>query len=217
MMCVFIVSYFRVHVYIGLCVFRVSYFRDEVKSKCRYHVTLGHETVTAELLLFGDGGEFDAGSLFEYHYHMSTDTTSSCWALLQLDSVVIIPPRCRLIGSRLDMNSPGNSCRLAFHGHVVEVISAADYRTSFLPRLRIYKCKERTGVVERAVNTQELIVRGMFKKESDLQLFQNLHVKLSSGETGHIISGFGKSGKIKVFLPGECFTIGIGDLCRLRF
>jgi len=53
-------------------------------------------------------------------------------------------------------------------------------------------------VVERASNENEVIVRDLVKKETNLDLFVGLKVELSTGEAGVIEGSFGKSGKIKI-------------------
>ncbi len=66
----------------------------------------------------------------------------------------------------------------------------------------MYKDKHKEGVVERAQNEYEVIVRSLFKKETDLNLFSGLKVTFSSGEKGVVEGGFGQSGKVKVRVPG---------------
>lgn len=48
-----------------------------------------------------------------------------------------------------------------------------------------------------------VIGRNLFKKETNLQLFVGLKVKLSTGETGVIEGGFGQSGKFKIRVQGK--------------
>lgn len=50
-----------------------------------------------------------------------------------------------------------------------------------------------------------IIGRGLFKKETNLQTFVGLKVKLSTGEAGVIEGGFGQSGKFKIRIPSEYF------------
>ena len=44
----------------------------------------------------------------------------------------------------------------------------------------------------------EVIGKNLFKKETNIQLFMNLKVTLSTGETGVIEGSFGQSGKVKI-------------------
>ena len=51
-----------------------------------------------------------------------------------------------------------------------------------------------------------MIGRGLFKRETKIQSFLGLTVKLSSGELGIIEGAFGTSGKFRVNIPGNCDT-----------
>ena len=58
------------------------------------------------------------------------------------------------------------------------------------------------GVVERMASPYEVIGRNLFKKETNIQLFVNLKVTLSTGESGIIEGSFGQSGKVKIRVMG---------------
>ena len=63
--------------------------------------------------------------------------------------------------------------------------------------------KEKTGIVERANNDLELIGKNMFKKETNIHLFDGFKVSFSSPMAtmgGSIDGPFGQSGKFKVRL-----------------
>lgn len=51
-----------------------------------------------------------------------------------------------------------------------------------------------------------VIGRSLFKKETNIQIFVGLKVKLSTGEDGIIDGGFGQSGKFKIRIPGRCLS-----------
>ena len=59
------------------------------------------------------------------------------------------------------------------------------------------------GVVERMTSRWEIIAKNLFKKETNLQPFVNLKVRLSTGEDGVIESSFGLSGKVKIRIAGD--------------
>ena len=104
----------------------------------------------------------------EYHYleHM-TDTramktptavatdddviakSTNQFALLEFEKPVTCPAHSVVIGSRLDVDAYSNTCRIAFHGELVQAVLERDYISSVLPRLKIYKMKSREGTVER--------------------------------------------------------------------
>ena len=78
-----------------------------------------------------------------------------------------------MIGSRFDGDASGASCRQAFYGRLVHLLDADDPLQ--LRRLRIFKLKQRRGVVDRISSDQQSAVcRGMFKKDTDISLFSNL-------------------------------------------
>lgn len=64
------------------------------------------------------------------------------------------------------------------------------------------KEKIKEGFVDRIVNERELIVKDMFKKETNIQLFIGFRINISTGESGIIQGTFGQSGKIKVYFQG---------------
>ncbi len=58
------------------------------------------------------------------------------------------------------------------------------------------------GVVERKHDEMTVICKSLFKKETNIDIFANLSVKLSTGDVGKIEGSFGQSGKIKIRIPG---------------
>ncbi|CAH1785985.1 unnamed protein product [Owenia fusiformis] len=135
----------------------------------------------------------------------STEESSlipSCqYALIELEKPVICSRNCLVIGSRLDTDIHSNTCRLAFHGQLLEAITDPKYPETILPKLKVYKNKLKEGIVERLADDYSVICRGLFKKESNIELFVGLKVTLSTGESGTIEGGFGQSGKFKVRIP----------------
>ena len=124
------------------------------------------------------------------------------YALLEFDNMVVIPPYAKVLGSRLDTDVHTSSCRLAFEGQIVHTFKSEKYKLEDLNQLKVFKLKEKTGVIERANNDYELIGKNMFKKESNLQLFDGFKVKISTGEIGFMDGPFGQSGKFKIRLKG---------------
>jgi selenocysteine-specific elongation factor len=123
---------------------------------------------------------------------------------------VLCSPKSLLIGSKLDTDIHLNTCRIAFHGLVLHSFTNKDFKETTtsnvagdghrLSDLKIYKEKSKEGVVERKHDEYTLIGRALFKKETNIDLFVGLKVKLSTGETGKIESSFGQSGKFKIRL-----------------
>ena len=107
-----------------------------------------------------------------------------------------------VLGSKLDSDIHKNICRLAFDGRLVHSFHIKDYQSTELQKLKIFKVKQKQGVVERLANDCEVVCKNMFKKETNIHLFTGMKVKLSTGETGIIDGPFGQSGKFKVRLKG---------------
>lgn len=61
--------------------------------------------------------------------------------------------------------------RLAFAGRVIKPLNAEEIKG-----LKVVKIKERRGVIERVHNDSSLIIKEMFKKETDLSIFIGMTV-----------------------------------------
>ena len=123
------------------------------------------------------------------------------YAVLEFEKPVICAANSLVIGARLDIDAFSNMCRIAFHGVLLHSSEDVEYQKSFLPQLKVYKLKTKEGVVERMQDEKTVIGRGLFKRETKIQSFLGLTVKLSSGESGVIEGAFGTSGKFRVGIP----------------
>ena len=72
-------------------------------------------------------------------------------------------------------------CRLAFHGTVAQAYADAAYATTALRALKVFKIKHRDGHVDRLVDERTVLGRGLFKRETAMDLFLGLPVELSTG------------------------------------
>ena len=81
-----------------------------------------------------------------------------------------------LIGARLDTDVHSNTCRLAFHGRILEAIDTANKAET--QRLKVYKNKEREGTIDRWHDEDVAVVKGLFKKETDIEIFVGMKVFL---------------------------------------
>jgi len=183
---------------------RIAFFKGSIASKSKFHISLGHETVLAKITLFkGVKKEtFDFEEEFPYQEAIDEDCSSddfNQYILLEFERLVPLVPGCILIGSRLDTDINANMCRLAFHGKVLWYAKdKQDYLKNELHNLKVFKHKSKEGIVERAVNEQEVIVKDLFKKETNIDIFSGLNVNLSTGEKGTLEGTFGQSGKVKI-------------------
>jgi len=197
---------------------RISYYKGDIASKSKFHISLGHETVMATITLLGraqpvatcDQDSFSWESEFKVVPSISADPEEeeskvgtpnhATLALLEFERPVVAVPGCKVLGSKLDTDIHKNICRLAFDGKLIHSFTEKEYQSVELPKLKIYKDKKKEGIVERCVNDYEVVAKNMFKKETNIHLFEGLRVKLSSGETGKIDGPFGQSGKFKISL-----------------
>ncbi|KAE8298631.1 Selenocysteine-specific elongation factor [Larimichthys crocea] len=187
---------------------KIGYFKGSLATRAKFHITVGHETVMARVAFFGlppvsasdtkpppsepcsleTPFTFDREYFYQDEYVTGQGEASSApdpeqWALLEFERPVTCPSLCLVIGSKLDTDIHANACRLAFQGYLLQGFEDKGYAETALPRLRIYKTKHKEGQVERVTDDYTVIGRNLFKKETNLQLFVGLKVKLSTGET----------------------------------
>ncbi|XP_068108832.1 selenocysteine-specific elongation factor [Hyperolius riggenbachi] len=212
-----------------ISVTKIPYFKGSINTKAKFHITVGHETVMGKVMFFslppphvgqeGPVDSFDFGKEYIYQdCYVTKDSTASDqdkadgqhgdslipkqqWALLEFEKPVTCPKMSLVIGSKLDTDIHSNTCRLAFHGVLLEGTEDKNYTETFLPKLKVFKMKHKEGQVERVNDDYSVIGRSLFKKETNIQLFVGLKVKLSSGEDGVIEGSFGQSGKFKIRIP----------------
>ena len=210
---------------------KIHYYKGPVASKAKFHITIGHDTVMGKAQFFGlptsedsDANKADRNSFDFFQEYVFQDELMAVsprsgnkedaknstnvsgnpnyqYAVLELEKPVTCPKESLVIGSRLDTDIHLNSCRLAFHGKLLTMMTDKSYAEDILPKVKVFKTKSRVGEVERVVDEYSLIGRGLFKKETNIQLFSNLKVRLSTGEDGIIEGSFGQSGKFKVRIP----------------
>lgn len=72
--------------------------------------------------------------------------------------------------------------------------------------------KERQGLVSRiAPDATSAVCSGLFKKETDISIFQGARVVTGRGEWGSIEGRFGTSGKFKVQFDAPLWGVGEGQ------
>ena len=124
------------------------------------------------------------------------------WAALLFDSPVLAPVGSLVIGARLDADIHVNACRLAFYGRLAAPLPPPSAGSHALEALNFFRWKLKRGEVDRVErdddNGVSFIGRGLFKKETDMNLFAGLIVHSRVGQVGVIEGAFGKSGKFKV-------------------
>lgn len=203
---------------------RIKHFKSNIETGSKFHISIGHETLIGKVELFGlaesDMKSEASQNLFdfnqEYTYLNELDSISQDkkiikhFALIDFthennsDGVLCVL-NSLLIGSKLDTDIHLNQCRIAFYGRVLHSFVSKDFKepsndkvTPHLNSLKVYKIKQKEGTVERKHDEFTVIGKSLFKKETNMDLFNGLKVRLSTGEQGVIESSFGQSGKFKV-------------------
>ena len=203
---------------------RIKHFKSNIESGSKFHISIGHETLIGKVELFGLADmetESANQNLFdfnqEYTYLNELDSNSQekkivkHFALIDFthennsDGVLCVL-NSLLIGSKLDTDIHLNQCRIAFYGRVLHSFVSKDFKepsndklsSPHLNSLKVYKIKQKEGTVERKHDEFTVIGKSLFKKETNMDLFNGLKVRLSTGEQGVIESSFGQSGKFKV-------------------
>lgn len=182
----------------------IKYFKHSIESKAKFHITIGYATVLAQITIFkrnGDDIAFDIEGKYQFVESIELDGFDDVkydkyFVLLHFESPIYAINNSIVIASKLDMDIHKNTCRLAFWGRLLHYSKEKD----FLNNVHIYNYKQKTGIIDRIVDGYYIIVKNMFKKETDLAKFVNMNVQLDNGDIGKIESAFGQSGKVKVYI-----------------
>ena len=188
---------------------KIRYFKQDISSGSKFHVSIGHSTVLSTITLFTKEMVEDFDYDHEYaflptlsDFQAHEEKHNQVFALLEFEHPVVVAPNSKVLGSRLDTDVHTTSCRLAFEGHT-QVLVPTSESDNTKTRLKVFKLKEKCGLIERANNDMELIGKNMFKKETNIHVFDGFKVILSNGAAGRMDGPFGQSGKFKVRLEGK--------------
>lgn len=204
---------------------QIKYYKNSVKTKSKFHISVGYETVLGKITVFGlyeddinstltEDNFFSYDQLYRYQDELLTEKLENAeikpetevplrqYILLEFEKPIIVAPQSMTIGSKLDLDIHSSQCRLAFYGNIIEIIKDKNYFSTILPNLKVYKNKQKFGSIDRVKNETEIIGKNMFKKETNIKLFLGLKVTLSTGETGIIDGSFGQNGKVNIRIPG---------------
>lgn len=179
---------------------KIRFFKRDIKTKAKFHCSVGHETVLGTVLVFSsqlsENFDWNNSYMYEEKFH---DDPRNFFALIEFEHSVLVHDGMLIIGSKLDTEQ-SNVCRLAFHDTISLKNSSGDryYQQTFLPNLKIFKMKTREGTVQRVVNSYEVITANLFKKETDRSKFFGMKCELSTGESGTIAGSFGQSSKVRI-------------------
>ena len=201
------------------------FFKGKCGSKSKIHISVGHTTAMATVTFFGSKelaieqaerqsklsstticDSFDASKDYMYQDELvggKQGGKGGQWALIEFDGIVMCPLGSLLIGSRLDTDVNAATFRIAFYGRLIQPIGLGSGLKK--EELKIYKLKQRAGVVDRVDKNGAVIVKDLFEKNSDMTRFLNMKLISPDNEVGNIEGPFGKSGKVKVSFsdPGK--------------
>ncbi|XP_065844558.1 selenocysteine-specific elongation factor-like [Oscarella lobularis] len=198
---------------------KVPYFKSEVKTKAKFHISIGHDTVMGKVSFFSAPLDspidefslehqyvyqdelYGKSSPKEHEDHEEAISVKQQWAVVEFEKPLVCGKDSLVIGSRLDTDINSNSCRIAFYGRLLRSFVDRANMASVLPQLKVYKMKQKEGIVERMQDSYTVICRSLFKKETNMALFTGLKVNLSTDERGVIEGSFGQSGKVKIRIP----------------
>lgn len=199
------------------------------------HVQLGHSSLGGDADMAGlPRWKFDFNDDFLRQDELLDELDNGAkdakhllqWALVDFHTAVYCPIDSLIIGSRLDMEaetSSSSSCRLAFAGRLIEKVDPAVAAS----RLRIYTIKEKRGVVsklgdpfrrerDQAIVRYEVFGDNLFKKETNMKIFNGMKVMTEAGDIGEIKGSYGTTGKFRVWFPAGT-NASEGDALILKF
>ncbi|XP_055858987.1 selenocysteine-specific elongation factor [Episyrphus balteatus] len=185
---------------------RIEYYKFPLKSKSKLHVTVGHETVMAKIILFKDNSldrPFDITQEYEYVEELLLDEKliTDHFVMLEFETPILANDSSILIASKLDLDVHANTCRLACWGSIEWLTHSSNYSTEILPKFKIYRNKLKQGTIQRVVNDNQIIVQNLFKKDGNRDVYVGKRIELSTGECGVIESTFGQTSKVKINFP----------------
>ncbi|GIY36448.1 selenocysteine-specific elongation factor [Caerostris darwini] len=206
---------------------KIPYFKGKCLTNSKFHISIMHDTMMAKCSFFcslkGVQNGFDTADGFNYdddyeyldeipeNESSNVSESRTIFAVFQFEKPIILSQNSTYIASKLETDIHSNVCRLAFHGNILSLIGNK-VDSGGLSQLKVFKEKFREGLVDRMVNDYQIIVKDLFKKETNIQIFTNLKVVLSTGEMGVIEGSFGQSGKVNVRIPNGLSTETISIL-----
>ncbi|XP_011191171.2 selenocysteine-specific elongation factor [Zeugodacus cucurbitae] len=205
---------------------RIRFYKFAIRSKSKLHVTIGHDTVMANITLFRSANDtaneiFDINKEYEFVEELepasSVQTEDSTFALLEFQTPILADTNSTLIAAKLDLDAQSNCCRLAFWGRMQWYTHANNYTLDVLPKFKVFKRKTKQGFIQRLVNEHEAIVENLFSKQGNREIYVGKQVELSTGEIGVIESTFGQKSKVKVRFNNGLTADTLNELKGGRF
>ncbi|VDM09379.1 unnamed protein product [Wuchereria bancrofti] len=164
---------------------RIVHFQGVLRQNSKLHVSTGFDTVIGQCQFLAPelSGEED-------HYEVVQELDGTVkFAILSLEQFLYTKEGSFFITSRLDYQ--GKGCRFVFHGRFLKLLNNDK-------QIYLFRRKKKVGKVERIENKRSIICNSLFKKETNIDIYYNMDVYLSTGEVGRLESAFGKNGKVRI-------------------
>eukprot|EP00871_Galdieria_phlegrea_P002430 jgi/Galph1/3188/GphlegSOOS_G1858.1 len=212
---------------------KIRFYKEQCLSKTKFHITIGHSTAIATVTFFSspfpipNGDNHDLSFTFDHRYLYENELTETeeikdMFVLIKTDKLLNFYPQTLFIASRLDWDTHVNRCRIAFHGQILVSMQTMPEATHIKENpdrlLHLYKIKHKHGFVERLVDDNGAIVKGLFQKEFNPAIFMKMLVNLDNGGKAMIEGKFGNSGKVRIrILEKDYKELRIGSRVDLKF
>lgn len=200
--------------FLVISVRKINYYKQVIKTKGKFHITIDHQTVMGSILFFGGSnkGNFNPISKLEctfykfnpeeeYSYieelNSKEEAENMVFCLISLEKPLIVGLGGLIIGAKFDSDINSNSCRLAFYGNILWF-----HQKKEGVGIKVYKMKKREGSFEKLIDNYTILVKNLFKKETNIEAFIGKAV-MFKGQLGKIQGAFGKSGKVKAIFDAD--------------
>jgi selenocysteine-specific elongation factor len=196
---------------------KIPHYKHEIKSNSKFYVIIGNQGVMARCLFFSRDKvediiykDFNNDNVMKtsvnlkYFYnneyknqeYLTDNSEDYIFAYLKFDNSLLMPPDMILLGSKIDFDVSHKSNRIAFYGKMVDKLNESDNK-----KLKVYKMKTKSGSILRMTDENIAVVKGLFKKDSNVEDFVGKKVTILESEgkvVGTIQCSFGQAGKVKV-------------------
>jgi selenocysteine-specific elongation factor len=206
------------NVHVGIFILRkIQHYKQEIKSNSKFYLIIGNQGVLAKCFFFSKdtpesivyrdffndnimkttiNTKYFYNNEYKYQEYLIDYNDDYIFAYLRFDNNLLMPPDMVALGSKIDFDVSHKSNRIAFYGKMVDKVVEGDMK-----KLKVYKMKTKSGNILRMVDERLAVVKGLFKKDSNVDDFIGKKVTIleSNGKIeGNIQCQFGQAGKVKV-------------------
>jgi selenocysteine-specific elongation factor len=203
---------------------KIQHYKLEIKSNSKFYLIIGNQGVMAKCFFFNKSKPEDIiykdlnnesimktninnkyfyNNEYGFQEYLTDNTDEYIFGCLKFDNSLLMPPEMIVLGSKIDFDVSHKSNRIAFYGKMVDKITTNT-------KIKVFKVKTKAGSILRMVDENLAVVKGLFKKDSNIEDFIGKKVTILESEgkiDGVIQCSFGQAGKVKVL-----FNDNIRDL-----